>query len=75
MNKYLYLIFLMFFSCQMGEIPIDPHDSGSIIVDQFRLSDYRNQVFYNLDNYEEISQNIKTRICCFISVTLEITLY
>ena len=52
----------MFFSCQMGEIPIDPHDSGSIIVDQISMqSDYRNQVFYNLDNYEEISQNIKDK--------------
>ena len=62
MNKYFYLIFLMFFSCQMGEIPIDPHDSGSIIVDQISMqSDYRNQVFYNLDNSEEISQNIKEK--------------
>ena len=62
MIKYFYLIFLMFFSCQMGEIPIDPHDSGSIIVDQISMqSDYRNQVFYNLDNYEEISQNIKDK--------------
>ena len=46
----------------MGEIPIDPHDSESMIVDQITMqSDYRNQVFYNLDNCEEISQNIKDK--------------
>ena len=62
MIKYFYLTFLVFFSCQMGEIPIDPHDSESMIVDQITMqSDYRNQVFYNLDNCEEISQNIKDK--------------
>ena len=38
MIKYFYLTFLVFFSCQMGEIPIDPHDSESMIVDQITIS-------------------------------------
>ena len=60
MNKYFSLIFLVFCSCQMGEIPIPPHNSGNVITDQISLqSDYRNQVFYNLESSEEISQNIK----------------
>ena len=64
MNYLKYFSFLLtisFISCEMEEIPIDPHLSGDIVTQKIEMEqDYKNQVFYNLKNNSVVSQNIKT---------------
>ena len=51
----------IFFSCEKEEIPINQHLAGEIITNQIQMeSDYRNQIFYNLENNSNASENIKT---------------
>jgi len=61
--KYFYYLFLFLFtiSCEQEELPISPHQTGDVLVQQIEmLQDYRYQVFYNLENNEIISENLKT---------------
>ena len=61
--RYLFLNILLFslFSCEQDELPIAPHSSGNVFVVQIELeSDYKNQVFYSIDNKQVISENLKT---------------
>ena len=60
--KYFSFLFIfLFISCEKDEIPIDPHLSGAVILQQVELEqDYKNQVFYKLRNNSIVSKNIKT---------------
>jgi len=59
-NKLIYIVFLLF-SCEKTEIPIEPHNMGEIESNQINMqSDYRNQIFYNLNNNIAIKENLKT---------------
>ena len=61
--KYIPYIFFFIFtiSCEQEELPISPHQTGDVLVQQIEmLQDYRYQVFYNLENNEIISENLKT---------------
>ena len=60
--KYFYYLFLFLFtiSCEQEELPISPHQTGDVLVQQIEmLQDYRYQVFYNLENNEIVSENLK----------------
>ena len=61
MKKYIILLIsIVFFSCEQQELPIAPHNSGEIKIQQIDMSsDYRYQVFYDLGTSSSISQNLK----------------
>ena len=62
MKYFPYIFFFIFtISCDKEELPILPHQTGDVLVQQIEmLQDYRYQVFYNLENNEIISENLKT---------------
>ena len=62
MKYYPYIFFFIFtISCEQEELPISPHQTGDVLVQQIEmLQDYRYQVFYNLENNEIVSENLKT---------------
>ena len=62
MKYFPYIFFFIFtISCEKEELPISPHQTGDVLVQQIEmLQDYRYQVFYNLENNEIISENLKT---------------
>jgi len=62
MKYFPYIFFFIFtISCEQDELPISPHQTGDILVKQIEmLQDYRYQVFYNLENNEIVSENLKT---------------
>ncbi|MGY8929487.1 MAG: HmuY family protein [Flavobacteriales bacterium] len=47
--------------CNQGEIPISPHASGDLETTMIEIgSEYKNQIFYNLESNSVVSQNEKT---------------
>ena len=62
MKYFPYIFFFIFIiSCEQEELPISPHQTGDVLAQQIEmLQDYRYQVFYNLENNEIISENLKT---------------
>lgn len=57
---YTLLIF-MITSCDKGEIPIPPHQTGDLITTTIEMQqDYRYQIFYKLKDNTVVSQNLKT---------------
>lgn len=64
MKKYSYsfIALLIFFSsCEKEELPIEPHDSGDVITSTVSVgSDYRWQVYYDLETNTVVGQNLKT---------------
>ena len=62
MKKILLVTSIFLFSCDIGEIAIEPHVAGAIQIGIAELEDnYKNQIFYNLSQNQEISRNIKTQ--------------
>ena len=61
-NKiYFFSMFFCLFSCDMGEIPVPPHETGDVLISEIEMGeDYRYQSFFNLFNNQIVSQNIKT---------------
>ena len=52
---------LILLACEQNELPITPHPMGEIKSTQINMqSDYRNQLFYNLENNLVITENLKT---------------
>ena len=52
---------LILLGCEQNEIPIDPHSMGEIRSNQINMhSDYRKQLFYNLEDNLVIKENLKT---------------
>ena len=59
MKKILYIILILVFGCEQDEIPIRPSSSE---LQSFQIemeSDYKYQVYYNLENNFIIRINIK----------------
>ena len=55
------ILLITFYSCEMDEIPVLPHNPGSIETYQIEMeSDYRNQVFFDLTAQTISSSNLKT---------------
>ena len=49
MKKILLVTSIFLFSCDIGEIAIEPHVAGAIQIGIAELEDnYKNQIFYNL---------------------------
>ncbi len=61
MNRLVLLASLaLIFSCDKGEMPIDPHSSGDVETSMLEVgSNYGNQLFYNLETNSVISSNMK----------------
>ncbi len=62
-HSYLFISFLFIFlqGCIREEDPVLPHAAGNVTARSIALSsDYRSQVFYNLDKDSIISGNLKT---------------
>ena len=60
MKKILYIILILVFGCEQDEIPIRPSSSE---LQSFQIemeSDYKYQVYYNLENNIVVKQNLKT---------------
>ena len=56
-----FLLVLIFSSCEKEETPIIAPERGDVKSDQVLLeTDYRNQIFYSLDQNQIISSNLKT---------------
>jgi hypothetical protein len=54
------LIILSFISCEKGEIAIKPHETGDAIVNSVDMySDYRNQIYFDLETNEVVGFNQK----------------
>ncbi len=61
MKRITYLIFLLFISCERGEIPIAPHQAGNVLTLQIPMfPDYRNQVFVDLETRKVVKISEKT---------------
>ena len=60
MKKIFYLLLFLAFGCEKAEIPIS--DSiGELQSFQINMeSDYKNQIYYNLENNQVVKQNLKT---------------
>lgn len=62
-SNFLILIIGTFFfvACEKEEIPIEAHDPGDVITTSvFMQSDYRNQLYFDLETNKMIKQNHKT---------------
>ena len=62
MKKILFLFFLLvtIISCEMDELPIEPHNPGNLIINQLFLGEkYRNQIFFHLNTNSVTAQNLK----------------
>ena len=61
-NKiYLFIFALTLFSCEKKEIAIQPHANGETIVSHVSLgTDYRYQMFFDLETNSMVKQNFKT---------------
>ena len=54
------LVILSFISCEKGEIAIEPHEPGDAIVNSVEMySDYRNQIYFDLETNEVVGFNEK----------------
>ena len=52
---------VVFFSCEKSELPVRRYDKGNVKTFSIDLnSDYRYQVFYDLETKTEVSRNLKT---------------
>ncbi|MBI3136467.1 MAG: HmuY family protein [Bacteroidetes bacterium] len=62
MKKGLFsIIVLLFIACEKNEIPVPAHQSGDDLTAVAEMGqDYRNQVFFSLDQNAVISMNLKT---------------
>ncbi len=63
MNRVIYFleVALILLGCEKGELPIEPHRPGNVKINQVvMMSDYRNQLFYDLGTNNIVRQNIKT---------------
>lgn len=61
--KYLILILLsvVFFSCEKEELPIPAHDPGGVITNSVTMeTDYRYQLFFDLETNTMVKKNLKT---------------
>ena len=59
-EKDLYILLILVFGCEQDEIPIQPSSSE---LQSFQIemeSDYKYQVYYNLENNIVVKQNLKT---------------
>ena len=57
----LTLVSLFFVACEKEEIPIEAHDTGDVITTSvFMQSDYRNQLYFDLETNKMVKQNHKT---------------
>jgi hypothetical protein len=57
----LFTTLIIFFSCRKEERPISPNAPGDILTNTAELSsDYRYQLYFNLENNEFVGQNLKT---------------
>jgi len=55
------LILVLFSSCEKEELPIPAHNPGNVITNSVKMeSDYRYQLFFDLENNTTIKQNHKT---------------
>ena len=60
MRNVYYILLIFVFGCEQNEIPIQP-SMGELQSYQIEMeSDYKYQVFYNLENNIVVKQNIKT---------------
>ena len=60
-KPYVSLCLLFLLGCHKGEIPITPHFIGALETTVISIgSDYKNQIFYNLESNAVVSQNEKT---------------
>ena len=56
----LVLMGLFFYSCEKEELPVSPHDPGDVITNSVKMeSDYRNQLFFDLETNSLVKQNHK----------------
>jgi len=64
MKKILFsslIICSLFYTCKKGELPVPKHQPGDVITSTVNLgSDYRYQIFFNLEKNMVVSQNLKT---------------
>ena len=62
MRKINYIIILiLLFSCEKSEIPVEKHNMGDIKLGKINMdSDYKKQLFYNLDLNIVVKENLKT---------------
>ena len=60
-KRYIFLSLIILISCEQNEIAIEKHPMGEIETQQINMqSNYSQQVFYNMQNNNTVSSNLKT---------------